>query len=93
MEHGFVKVAAAIPSVRVADCLYNAAQLKELIQKASEAGVQLIAFPELSITSYSCLDFAFVQTGELKSGVKVAEIHFTFVKSIPNPTFNSHTLH
>lgn len=56
MEHGFVKVAAAIPSVRVADCIYNAAQLKELIQKASEAGVQLIAFPELSITSYSCLD-------------------------------------
>ena len=44
MEHGFVKVAAAIPSVRVADYIYNAAQLKELIQKASEACVQLISF-------------------------------------------------
>ncbi len=53
---GFVKVAAAIPSVKVADCQYNAAQLIAQIDEAEKLGVEIIVFPELSITSYTCGD-------------------------------------
>ncbi len=56
---GFIKVAAAIPEVRVADCVFNASKIKELIEKAAAEGVEVICFPELSITSYSCGDLFF----------------------------------
>ena len=55
-NHGFVKVAAAVPSVKVADCSYNAGNIVKMIKEASEKGVSIIAFPELSISGYSCLD-------------------------------------
>ena len=56
MKYGFVKVAAAIPQVRIADCQYNAEQAESLIAKAEGSGVQVIVFPELSLTGYSCGD-------------------------------------
>lgn len=56
MNYGYVKVAAAIPSVKVADCKFNAKQIEGLIQSASDKGVQIVVFPELSITSYTCGD-------------------------------------
>ncbi|MDR0336882.1 MAG: NAD(+) synthase [Planctomycetaceae bacterium] len=62
MEHfGFLKVAAAIPEVRVADCKFNGQQIKKLILNAHAKNVQIICFPELSITSYSCADLFFQQ--------------------------------
>lgn len=56
MKFGFVKVAAAIPSVKVADCLFNAQQTEKQITQAEEKGVQIIIFPELNLTGYSCGD-------------------------------------
>lgn len=56
MNHGFVKVATAIPSVKVADCAYNAEQIEKLITEANEKGAELIAFPELAVTGYTCGD-------------------------------------
>ena len=56
MKYGFVKVAAAVPSVKVADCKYNAEQIESLIAVAAGKGVQIIAFPELCITGYTCGD-------------------------------------
>ena len=56
MEHGFIKVAAAVPSVRVADCKYNVEQIEELIALAEGKGVEIIVFPELCITGYTCQD-------------------------------------
>lgn len=56
MNYGFVKVAAAVPHVLVADCFYNIRQIEGLMRKASEKGVQIIAFPELSVTAYTCMD-------------------------------------
>ncbi len=53
---GFVKVAAAIPQVRVADCIFNRQQIENLIIKADGEGVCIVVFPELSITGYSCAD-------------------------------------
>jgi len=56
MKYGFVKVAAAIPAVKVADCKFNAQQIDTQIAIADGKGVQIIVFPELSITGYSCAD-------------------------------------
>ncbi len=56
MNYGFVKVAAAVPRLSVADCKYNANQIEGLIAIADGKGVQVIVFPELSITGYTCGD-------------------------------------
>jgi len=56
MKYGFVRVAAAVPQVKVADCRYNASQAEEMIFEADENNVQAIVFPELNITGYSCGD-------------------------------------
>ena len=61
MKYGFVKVAAAVPMVKVADCEFNVQQILNLISLAEEKGVEIIAFPELSLTGYSCGDL-FQQT-------------------------------
>lgn len=61
MQNGFVKVAAAIPSVKVADCSYNVQQIESLIAMAEGKGVEVIVFPELCITGYTCQDL-FKQT-------------------------------
>lgn len=56
MKHGFVKVAAATPDIRVADAAYNAEQICKMIDEAVEAGAKIIAFPELCVTGYTCGD-------------------------------------
>lgn len=56
MNYGFVRVASAVPSVKVADCKYNARQIESLIAQAEGKGVGIICFPELSITGYTCGD-------------------------------------
>lgn len=56
MNYGFVKVAAAVPRVSVADCKFNAGRLESLIAVAEGRGVQIIAFPEMCITGYTCGD-------------------------------------
>ena len=56
MNYGFVKVASAIPSLKVADCTYNIQQIESLIIQAEGKGVEIIAFPELSISGYTCQD-------------------------------------
>lgn len=59
--HGFVKVAAAVPAVRVGDCSFNAQHIISLINQAETAQASIIVFPELSITGYTCGDL-FAQT-------------------------------
>ncbi|MBQ2595033.1 MAG: NAD(+) synthase, partial [Bacteroidaceae bacterium] len=56
MNHGFVKVASAIPSVRVADCAFNANQIENLVVQADAQGAEIICLPELSLTAYTCQD-------------------------------------
>lgn len=56
MDYGFIKVAAAIPHVRVADCFYNIQQMEGLMREAARKEVQIMAFPELAITAYTCMD-------------------------------------
>ena len=56
MNYGFIKVAAAVPNVRVADCFYNIQEIEKMAREADEKGVQIIAFPELAVTAYTCMD-------------------------------------
>ena len=56
MNYGFVRVASAIPSVRVANCEFNAVHISQLMAKADEAQADVVCFPELSITAYTCQD-------------------------------------
>ena len=56
MKYGFVNVAAAVPTVKVADVDYNVQQVESLIAQAEGRGVEVIVFPELCITGYTCQD-------------------------------------
>ena len=56
MRDGFIKVAAATPAIRVADCGYNAGAIVSLMGRAAEQGVKVICFPELCVTGYTCGD-------------------------------------
>ncbi len=55
-NYGYVKVAAAIPSVRVADCTANAERIGAMMRRAAEGGAAVVLFPELSVTGYTCAD-------------------------------------
>lgn len=59
MKYGFVKVAAAVPAVKVADCEFNVEHIISMIKKADEQKVDVICFPELCITGYTCQDLFF----------------------------------
>ena len=56
MKYGFIKVAAAVPAVKVADVEYNLQQIESLIAQAEGKGVEILVFPELCITGYTCQD-------------------------------------
>ena len=56
MNYGFVRVAAAIPCVKVGDCKNNAQQIESLIVQAEGKGAEIICFPELCVTAYTCGD-------------------------------------
>ena len=60
-DFGFVRVAAAVPALRVADCRQNAQEVKRQIAEAIEEGVEVICFPELTLTGYTCADLFFTQ--------------------------------
>ena len=59
MQHGFIKVAAVTPKIRVADPVYNAGVICERLWEAYEKGAKLIVFPELCLTGYTCGDLFF----------------------------------
>ena len=56
MKHGLINVASAIPAVKVADVEYNVLQMEKLISLADSQGVEVVCFPELGLTGYSCQD-------------------------------------
>ena len=56
MYNGFVRIAAAVPQLRVADCTFNTGQVVALAQQAEHERVQVVCFPELCLTGYTCGD-------------------------------------
>ena len=55
-RHGFVRVATAVPKVKLADPAVNARSVLALAREAHEAGVAVIVFPELGLTGYTIDD-------------------------------------
>src|SRR5262245_60534406 len=56
IQHGFVRVAAAAPALRLADCSTNADRLLALMARAEGEGVAVLVFPEMALTGYTCAD-------------------------------------
>lgn len=56
MKYGFINVAAAVPAVKVADTRYNVEETLRMVVEADAQGVEIICFPELGLTGYSCQD-------------------------------------
>lgn len=74
MKYGFITVAAAVPSVKVADTEYNVKQIENFVAQAEGKGVEIIVFPELSITGYSCQDLFLQQLLIEQSEVAVMQL-------------------
>ena len=70
MKHGFIKVAAITPKIKVADPIYNASVIIQELNKAYQKQAKIIVFPELCLTGYTCQDL-FLQE-KLLSGAKEA---------------------
>ena len=63
MPHfGFVRVAAAVPALRLADPVANAGRTAELLERAERAGAAVVVFPEMGLTGYTCHDLFFQRT-------------------------------
>jgi NAD+ synthase (glutamine-hydrolysing) len=89
-NHGFYKIAAAIPEIRVADCIFNAKQIKNLLIDACKQDVEIVCFPELSVTGYTCGDLFLQKTLIQKAEETVAnllketeELPTTYIIGVP----------
>lgn len=54
--HGFYRIAAATPALRVADIDHNVREIVTLAKQAAAARAAIVVFPELSLTGYTCGD-------------------------------------
>ena len=79
---GYVRVAAAVPHMRVADCQYNATEIKKQITEAMQEGVEVVCFPELSVTGYTCADLFFTQQLQ-KNALAALEDICAYTRNLP----------
>lgn len=73
-NYGFVRVAAAIPEVKVADCEYNISHIEEQIDEAVAREASVVVFPELCITAYTCADLFLSQLLQRKAIDALADV-------------------
>ena len=66
----FLRIGCAVPAVRLGDPMENARRTAEYMEKAEAAGCDLLVFPELSLTGYTCADL--FQQESLLAGAKAA---------------------
>ncbi len=93
--YNFLRVGAAVPQLKIADCSYNSEVIIEMAKQACDKKIRLLAFPELAITSYSCADL-FMQTSlldeamkELKNiSLKTSSLNIVLVVGVPVPINN-----
>ena len=55
-QYGYVRVGAIVNQTRLADVFYNVNEMKRMLDQAIQSGVEIVSFPELSITGYTCQD-------------------------------------
>lgn len=68
MKFGFIRTAAATPDMKVADCRYNVENIISCIEEAYSNNAEIIVFPELAVTGYTCGDL-FLQRRLIKSAL------------------------
>ncbi len=76
MKHGFIKVAAAVNEIKVAEPNFNGDRISELICKAEKKGVKLLVFPSLSLSGTTCGDLFYQDT--LLSEIKEALLEILY---------------
>ncbi len=76
MNYGFVRVAAAAPMLKVANCEYNTGEIIKISKEAEKQGAQFVVFPELAVTAYSCGDL-FLQKTLQNAAIKGLETILT----------------
>ncbi|KNZ43226.1 NAD(+) synthase [Acetobacterium bakii] len=69
-KYSFVRTACAVPKIKLADCRYNVEEMIDLAEKALAQGVEVLVFPELGITGYTCGDLFFQR--ELQKNALIA---------------------
>lgn len=77
----YIKVAVAVPKLKVADCIYNKQEIISIIHEAEKKDVKVITFPELSTTGYTCSDL-FFQTSLLFAAEKAVKDILDATKTI-----------
>src|SRR4029079_16026602 len=72
--HGFLRVAAAPPELRLADCPFNADRTLALMKQAEDRGVNLVVFPECGLTGYTCHDLFHLESPSRASEEALARV-------------------
>ncbi len=89
-RHGFFRVATVTPPLRLADPPRNAASVVESARRAADRGADVILFPELCLTGYTCADL-FLQERLLQAALEAlrhvveatADLHAPLVLGLP----------
>lgn len=81
MNYGFVRVAAAAPMLKVANCEYNTGEIIKISKEAEKQGAQFVVFPELAVTAYSCGDL-FLQKTLQNAAIKGLETILTETRAL-----------
>ncbi len=55
-DYGYVRVAAAVPQIKVGNPFFNAEEIANLMERGAAEGVSVMVFPELCVTGYTCAD-------------------------------------
>ena len=81
----YIRIACAVPAVRVGDVVRNVDDICEKIRQAHAAGSDVVVFPEMAVTGYSCADLFFQETLQ-KTAVKGLEKIIAFSGDYPGLT-------
>jgi NAD+ synthase (glutamine-hydrolysing) len=97
-KYGFVRVGVAIPELRVADCKFNTQKIFELIQQAENQQTEMLCFPELCITAYTCADLFFQQSLRQKAleelrKLLIQTVEYQLIFIVGLPVFHNNTLY
>jgi NAD+ synthase (glutamine-hydrolysing) len=82
-RHQFVRVAACVPPVAVADPAKNADQALDLVQAGDKAGIALMVFPELCLSAYAIDDLLFQDALLDAVAAQIARLIAASAKALP----------
>ena len=81
----FVRIACAVPPVRLADVKQNTQDICSKIAEADKKGCDVVVFPELALTGYTCADLFFQQTLLDAAAAGLAEVA-AYTAKVPDIT-------